>query len=314
MTNTLARFFGFFALSFLLLALVPAGQKIFSIPSLDFSAMAQAASARTGVPWTSNLVDVLRLAVEEPGLWLLVLGSAVPTLAAVAALSIARDWQGLKHWCGRFNPLRPWREATWQSGLIVVITCFGVVTCLLVTFELRKAVGFDTYARPFAAWESGILASLFLAALLDQGAVLEEGGWRAHATPLLQGGGMQPVYAALFVGAAWGLWHVPRDVVSGVVDRLGSAVYVGAYLPSFLLGTISVSVIAAYCMNRLAGSVFPAIAIHGLANDSAGLSGSAAIELALTPGHQITKALPIALLAVGLILATGPALGQSRRR
>ncbi|HIG44799.1 MAG: CPBP family intramembrane glutamic endopeptidase [bacterium] len=46
---------------------------------------------------------------------------------------------------------------------------------------------------------------------MDQGELLEEAGWRGYATPLLQDGGVNPLMAAVIVGLAWSLWHVPRD-------------------------------------------------------------------------------------------------------
>jgi hypothetical protein len=66
------HFWAFSALSILLLGLVP-GLAWVSGSSMDFGALAERASEETGVPWTSSLWDVGRLAVAEPGLWLLLL-------------------------------------------------------------------------------------------------------------------------------------------------------------------------------------------------------------------------------------------------
>jgi hypothetical protein len=46
---------------------------------------------------------------------------------------------------------------------------------------------------------------------------------------------------------------------------------------------------------------------HGLANDAFGIAGRATINQALTPGHQITEALPF--LAIALI----PVIWQGSR-
>ena len=147
---------------------------------------------------------------------------------------------------------------------------------------------------------------------LDQGAVLEELGWRGFATPELQDAGVAPLKVAVIVGICWGLWHLPRDITTGVIERLGLSSYLALYLPSFVLGTISVSVIASYFMNRLGGSVIPAIVVHGITNDAVGLSGTASIVEALTPYHQITKNLPLALIAVVLVIYSGRSLGMTR--
>ena len=316
MTRTWRRFAVFWLLTFVLLGLVPIAQTIFGVASLDFGRMAQSASTRSGVPWTSSLFDVVRLALVEPGLWLLLLGSAVPTLAAFAILVGGRDWRGLRDWCDGFNPIRVWRAATPSSSLLVALVLVGVIAGLLMTFELRRALGLS-YERAAILHSTALIPALLTAMFLDQGAVLEEGGWRGYATPVLQTGGVRPIHAALVVGLAWGLWHLPRDIIGGVVERLGMADYILSYLPSFLTGTIAASVLAAFCMNRLGGSVLPAIVIHGLTNDAIGLSGAATIDVALTPLHQLTKAVPLAILAMAVCLLAGSslgAIGSSTRR
>ena len=119
--------------------------------------------------------------------------------------------------------------------------------------------------------------------------------------------------AAVLVGAAWGLWHVPRDVAYGVIERLGMLQYLLLFLPSFLAGTITISIIAAYFVNRCGGSIIPAIMVHGLTNDAVGLSGVASMEIALSPYHQATKALPFAFIAFGIVFISGRRLGLARK-
>lgn len=62
-------------------------------------------------------------------------------------------------------------------------------------------------------------------------------------------------------------------------------------------------------MNRIGGSLIPAILVHGLANDAIGIAGQATIQQALTPGHQITKALPFLAFAILLVIWQGAMLG-----
>ena len=153
-----------------------------------------------------------------------------------------------------------------------------------------------------------LLPAVLAIALFDQGALLEEVGWRGLAQPEMQRHG-SPLSAAMIVGVAWGLWHLPRDITTGVIERLGYVDYALLFLPSFVLGTVAVSVIAAFFMNRLGGSIIPAIIIHGLTNDAVGLSGGASISEALTPYHQITKNLPFAVIAAGIVWFSGRELG-----
>jgi len=72
---------------------------------MDFDAVAEKASAQSGIAWTSSLVNLVRLCLVEPGLWLLVIGSSVPTLAALVVLLMARDITELKTLLRRFNPM-----------------------------------------------------------------------------------------------------------------------------------------------------------------------------------------------------------------
>ena len=81
--------------------------------------------------------------------------------------------------------------------------------------------------------------------------------------------------------------------------------YLLLFLPTFLAGTISTSIIAAYFVNRCGGSIIPAIMVHGLSNDAVGLSGMAAMESVLSPYHQATKALPFVLIAAGILVFAG---------
>jgi membrane protease YdiL (CAAX protease family) len=194
-------------------------------------------------------------------------------------------------------------------GLIFVL----MVGALVAVSLLRSFLPGPEYVRPESFVGPGLIVAVLAAAFLDQGAVLEELGWRGFAHHELQASHLNPLVAAIVVGVGWGLWHVPRDLTGGVVERLGVLQYLLLYLPSFLAGTVTVSIIAAYFVNRASGSVIPAIIVHGLSNDSVGISGAASMEIALAPYHQATKALPFALLAVGIVLVAGKSLGLARR-
>ena len=80
------------------------------------------------------------------------------------------------------------------------------------------------------------------------------------------------------------------------------------------MGTIAVSVIAAYFMHRLHGSLIPAIMIHGITNDAVGISGSASIVEALTPYHQFTKNSVLALTAIAIVVIAGPQIAASLKK
>lgn len=301
-------FWTFCAFALLLLALVPVLSAVFGT-SMDFAALAARASEETGVPWTSNLWNVIRLSLAEPGLWLLVLGSSVPTLAVLVTLAIGRDRALWKDFAGRLRPFGD-RSGPMASKLVAyALLVLGIVACLLLVFGIREWILPGAYTRSVEILSAGLVWAILMTAFFDQGAVLEEGGWRGFATPLLQGKVWSPLAVAVLVGVVWALWHVPRDVVSGVIERLGFVEYALLFLPAFTLGCITTSILASYFMNRIGGSLLPAIMVHGLTNDAMGLSGGATIEQALTPYHQITRALPFVLFAIVIIWVAGRQLG-----
>lgn len=310
MATTWKQMSAFFALTILLLALVP----ILSLTtgaSMDFDAVAASATEKTGIAQTSNLLVVLRLCVAEPGLLLLVLGSCVPSLAAIVVCA----WGGRQRLAQLFSTFHPYRAGTsLKQALGAYGTLFVVIPLgLLATFALRSVWhGPEAYTQPEGIFGPTLIVALLVAAFLDQGGVLEELGWRGFGQLSLQSKWMTPLNAALMMGIAWGLWHVPRDVFAGVITRLGPTQYLFMYLPSFVLGTIAASVIAAYFMNRVGGSVLAAIMVHGLINDAPGLAGPATINIALTPHHQITQAIPFLVIAAGIVLVAGKELGRAK--
>lgn len=294
----------FYALTFVLLGAVPVIHGLTSSGPLDFDSIAARASAATGLAWTSNLLVVLRLCFAEPTLWLLVLGSFVPTLAAL--IVCATRPSRLRALVSRFRIRVDWGAALGSYALVFGLMIGG----LLLVDLVRSTFPGPEYADHSIALGPSLVLSLLTAAFLDQGALGEELGWRGYAQPELQGGLASPLAAAVLIGVAWGLWHVPRDVFAGVIDRLGFPTYLTLYLPSFVAGTVTTSIIAAYFVNRCGGSVIPAVMVHGLGNDSIGFSGNAAMEVALSPYHQATKALPFALIAGIIVAVAGRGLGS----
>lgn len=300
----------FYFLSFAWLGLIPVIDRLAGGGLMDFDRLGLAASARTGIPWSSSLTDMVRLAAVEPGLWLLLLGSAAPLLAALTTMAIWPDRaDALRQWLRRLSPIGRGASAGGSAlayGGIIALCLLALAGSAMLG---RAAAPLSLEASVTAGFLT-IFPAILLSALLDQGALLEEGGWRGFAAPQL-GIRYSPALAALVVGIAWGLWHLPRDVTTGVIERLGALEYLLAYLPSFLLGTIAVSLIASWGMMRSGGSLWPAILAHGLSNDAFGLTGHVSIVEALTPGHQLTRGLPM-LIAAGILLALDRKLMFSR--
>jgi MFS family permease len=305
--NQLRPIVCFALLTFVLLGLVPLVDFFVAAGEGNFAEIAERATEKTGLTWTSNLLVVVRMAVAEPALIGLLVGSMVPALAAVLTLVFIKRPNRWREFWGRLNPLRgtPVGTALANYGLIFVI----LVPTLLLVLYFRQSTG-GQYTGGLSTLSLTTVLMVFGMAFLDQGAVLEELGWRGFAVPELQRTIDSSLRVAILVGIFWGFWHLPRDFTTGVVERLGVVDYVVLYLPSFLLGTISVSIIASYFMNRLGGSVIPAVMIHGITNDSVGISGSASIVEALTPYHQFTKNSLLALIAVVIVIIAGTTLGR----
>ena len=294
-------------LTFILLGLVPLVDFVLAAGGENITEVALRASEKTGLTWTSNLLVVIRMAIAEPALLLLLVGSMVPALAAVVTLTFMNQPNKWKSFLGRLNPVRETQvgAALVTYGMIFVT----LIPALLVVLYVRQLTG-GQYVGSLTMLNLASITMIVTLAFLDQGAVLEELGWRGFAAPELQRTMQSPLCVALAIGIFWGLWHLPRDLTTGVLERLGPTVYMALYLPSFLLGTISVSIIASYFMNRLGGSVIPAVMIHGITNDSVGISGSASIIDALTPYHQFTKNSVLALVAIAIVIIAGSSLGR----
>ncbi len=301
----------FFGLTLGVLAVIPM-LSITTGATMDFDASAARATEKTGIEQTSNLLVVIRLALAEPALWLLILGSCVPMLAALITCLLF-DRSEILRIFGRLRPVMP--GASLATALKAYVLLFLTIPVLLgIIFGVRQLLPGDfAYVHSGYIFGPGLVVALLLSAFLDQGGVLEELGWRGYGQPTLQEKLLTPLNAALVIGLAWGLWHVPRDVVDGVVDRLGLIQYLGLYLPSFVLGTLATSIIIGYFMNRTGGSVLPGIMIHGISNDAVGIAGEATMAVALTPYHQLTQNIPFALLAALLVLMHGKELGKPGR-
>jgi hypothetical protein len=92
----------FYALTLALLAAIPMLHGLLASGPMDFAAAGARASAQTGLAWTSNLLVMLRLCAAEPVLWLVVFGSAVPSLAAL--LVVARQPSAVRALLARLAP------------------------------------------------------------------------------------------------------------------------------------------------------------------------------------------------------------------
>jgi membrane protease YdiL (CAAX protease family) len=307
MQNSWTRLFVFYLLSFLLLGVIPLVDLAFGGGLMDFGGQAAHASQASGVEWTSSLLDVGRLAMIEPGLWLLIFGSSVPMVAALIVIVSFRENNIIANIISKINPFGDGsvdvKSVLYGYGHVLGVCLVALAGAAII----RLWVYGDAVTLPAISTLGALIPLSILASLLDQGALLEEGGWRGFATPLAENK-LSPLMAAVLVGVAWALWHLPRDITGGVMADMGAARYWLQYFPSFALGMIAVSIIAVWGMKQAGGSLVPAIVVHGLANDAQGLAGQAGIEMALTTGFQLTKAIPFVIIAIVIVFTTGRTL------
>lgn len=315
-------FLSFYALAWLIPVLLlgsyvafPQAWEFLHGAPVDLGALVAGAEAEAGVRWSSNLLDLTRLCVAEPLLWILVLASATPAVAALIAAPALLRRAGLRALLGR---LRPWCHIPWRQGLALYAVIVAMMVLILLSMaalrfwlggEVRAGYRFDMELPSFA-----FALALLTGALLDQGAVLEELGWRGWGQPVLQAKTASPLLASLVVGVAWSLWHLPRDFGFGLMSELGPDWYWLLYLPLFTANCVLQSIVIAYFFNRTGGSVLVAIVIHGLANDAAGISGArvagAGPQFAIV--HQATIVVVLAIAAAGILWRAGTALGLRR--
>lgn len=272
----------------------------------------EAAIRASGLEERTDFVSAGRLVVLEPQSWLGVFLSILqplsPDIAAFVVAALAFGLGGVVVLVRRY---RFWSaDVGWRKGLRV----WGL---MLITF-LAMSLGTAGLNRMFAPQDSfewvntpvfswwfplALLASIFL----DIGGVTEETGWRGFALPLLQAR-MTPLAATLIVGLMWGVWHFPArpDILLGAYGLWG-----GALLLTILVLRFSVlSIVMTYFYNRVGGSTFIAISMHGLHNDSVFLQGRInAGGLGPYVVSELTLLAPIVVAACILLMLTGSKLG-----
>jgi hypothetical protein len=99
-------FLFYYLTSFLPLGLIPIFALIFNDGSMDFDQAAARTIEETALEWTSNLIVMIRLIIEEPILLLIVLGYAAPALAAIIVLIFSKKENKWSTFFGLLNPLK----------------------------------------------------------------------------------------------------------------------------------------------------------------------------------------------------------------
>lgn len=275
----------------------------------------EAAIRTTGLEVRTDFVSAGRLVVLEPQAWLGVFLSILqplsPDIAAFVVAALAFGLGGVVVLVRRY---RFWSaDVGWRKGLRV----WGLMLITFLAMSLGTAGlnymfapqgSFEWVNTPVFSWwfPLALLASIFL----DIGGVTEETGWRGFALPLLQAR-MTPLAATLIVGLMWGVWHFPArpDILLGAYGLWG-----GALLLTILILRFSVlSIVRTYFYNRVGGSTFIAISMHGLHNDSVFLQGRISVGgLGPYVVSELTLLAPIMVAACIVLFISGHRLGLDK--
>jgi uncharacterized protein len=272
-----------------------------------------AAMQRTGIAFNTDLVTAVRLVLAAPealpGVLLALAQVAAPDIALliVVGLGVGLGWPALKTVSRRY---RFWSsEVGWRRGAAMWVACVALFSLMNLTTALLHLHVFHT---PGFVWSLEVLSLNFVLAFLvamflDAGAVFEESGWRGFVLPRLQDR-FGALRASVVLGVLWSLWHMP--VKFNLILQYGF----GNFLLMFALLTLKfvlLTIIMTYFFNALGESIFIAIVMHGLSNDSVRLGGVVDSEVF---GHQmlaeIALVIPMLVAALALILWTRTWLAQ----
>lgn len=219
------------------------------------------------------------------------IGAYGPSIAAIIVQYI-EDKSQLKVLFGKLVKLKV-KLNLYLFVVLVPLILYGISYALTLLYQ-GEILGFD--------FLSGISSIPFwVLAALPFGPMGEELGWRGFLLPRLLEK-FSILKSTVFVGLAWGLWH------------LASFTFPGAAIPTFLpvngwticlyfLNTISLSLIFTYIHLRSKGSVFLAIFLHAFFNAAANITVDFFLESSETVTLTIAYSLHIVLVAgLGIIL------------
>jgi membrane protease YdiL (CAAX protease family) len=209
-----------------------------------------------------NIISIARFAAG-PGhrLTLLIfLYAAAPTLAALAWLAIGRGRSGVLEWLQRLRPTlaaRPDYRPYLAFGLAFLATVLGSL------LYARSAPGFGALYARLGGSIAAVIGTALLGLLIDDGATLEEMGWRGYVQPLLLARWRSPLRVGIVLGILWAAWHAPRDLPALLGGDLST--FVLMFLYQSLLA-VPMSVVIVVMTLRTGGSVWPGILVHAADN------------------------------------------------
>lgn len=264
---------------------------------------------RDGVPLTVLTYNVF------PTAWPFFFFPFAPTVSALVIVGLGWGGKGLAALLGAFRPVRGAISAQEAGRIYLALLGLIALTCSAVVagsfFSGNPVMRAATIDGLGLTGLSTFLGAIIVALFMNQGALLEELGWRGFAWPAMMQRFAPTLVAAVVLGVIWALWHFPREVpflLAGQTDiptLLRDQIF-------FILSCVSMSIVAAYFVNITGGSVLPAIMIHGMLNllyVSTEVGGNG-----VRSDFSLVMPLMWAGLALLTLLLAGVDLGQRRRR
>jgi membrane protease YdiL (CAAX protease family) len=210
--------------------------------------------------------------------------SFVPALVAWLILRIGGTPEERIAWRGRLTRVRVgWR---WYAVALLALPMTHLV-----------GVGVAAAAGGTFPFHPGAFALLPIFLLTNFG---EEIGWRGYALPKLQDR-MSPLSASLVLGVVWGAFHW--------VALSANADTPLAYIVVSTLQLTAMSVIMSFVFNGSGGSV-PIVTLMHSMYDTASIGAAPLIETGMPLTAFTMSAVVAWIVAIGLVVATGPDLGR----
>lgn len=228
------------------------------------------------------------------GFVLLLLGSLVPSAAAIALVAVQHGKAGVR------TLLR--RLLIWRVGVGWWVAIALLPTLVLVAVGLSVLLGGDspdvTVAIPGAV-------ALFVLSIFPGSAGGEEIGWRGFALPHLQAV-RTALGASVVLGVVWGVWHLPLYLIGTDIRPLS------LFAPWVIL-TVAASIIYTWAYNGTGGSLLIVVLFHAASNVPLTVFLEPLDDQVAGP-FLIYVALTI-LAASVVVVATGPAtLSRTRAK
>jgi uncharacterized protein len=209
------------------------------------------------ISWSTWLAVILTLPeldmknLGTGGMLLMLLGQWGPALAAIVITAFAYGKSGLKELFGRLK-YRP-GSARWFFAAGFLWTVIWLTATLWQARVTGQVLSFH--------WNQWVrIFSLLISALPLFFWGCEEMGWRGFALPVLQVRS-NALIASVMLGLVWGAWHLP--IFLWDIKGLNP----GVPFYTYLVYTVSISIVMTWLLNHTQGSLLVAIFFHFWLND-----------------------------------------------